>query len=147
MPDLIGSNHLQWPHFRPEKEGEDVFPVLELKFPHSLWRHHTGGGISLKPVKRTMVEQVSTQQPVKDTTPEQMFMWRSGPWRAYTGAIFPEGLQPMEDTHWSSRTECEEGATGRGCGGLTVTPISQPRAPLGRQTEESGGKLSLRKGR
>lgn len=63
--------------------------MLELKFPCSPWRDHTGGGISLKPVKRTVVEQVSTLQPVEDITPEQVSVWKSGPWRAYTGADFP----------------------------------------------------------
>lgn len=128
MPGSVSSNHLQWPHCRPEKEGEDVFPVLELKFPHSLWRerphkrryfpeaceedhgrariHKAAGGGHY-----TRADVYVEEWPLESLHRSRFFLKGCSLWRTHTGA--------------AEQSE-EEGATGRGCDGLTVTLIPQP---------------------
>lgn len=57
---------------------------------------HSREGISLSPVERAMVEQVSILQPLENAR-----------WSRFS----PEGLQPAERTHAGAGEECEESLT------------------------------------
>ena len=81
------------------KEGEEVLQVPEQRLPYSPWRHHGGAGISLQPLERDMLEQISTMQHCRGLHAraggyflKDLWPMESPGWSRFS----PEGLQPME---------------------------------------------------
>lgn len=66
------------------EEGEEAAPGTGTDFTAD----HGEGGTSLKPVERTMLEQILALQPTGDPTPEQ------------SGRFLKE-LSPLESPHWN----------------------------------------------
>jgi len=86
-----------------KKEGEEVVQVSEQRFSCSLWSRPWWDRLSPWSPWSSMVEQISTLQPMEDPTPEQVDAWRR---------LWPHGELTLEQASGRSCGPVERGAHG-----------------------------------